>query len=166
MFEFKGLALGARERIAGSVYGTIVVLAVLADEADAFEHRLLKLDAIVLASVLILWIAHTYAHGLGESIRLGRRLTSDELAAIVSRELAIPLAAVLPLVAITIGALRVVEDSIAVWAAVAIGAVTLAIQGLRFARIERLTLWGTIAAVAVNMGLVLLIVGLKVLVSH
>jgi hypothetical protein len=166
MFEFKGLAFGARERIAGSVYGTIVVLAVLAGEAGAFEHQLLKLDAIVLASVLILWIAHTYAHGLGESIRLGRRLTNDELTAIVSRELAIPLASVLPLVAITIGALRVVEDSIAVWVAIAIGAVTLAIQGSRFARIERLSLAGTIAAVAINMGLVLLIVGLKVLVTH
>jgi hypothetical protein len=166
MFEFRGLALGARERIAGSVYGTIVVLAVLAGEADAFERQLLKLDAIVLASVLILWIAHTYAHGLGESIRLGRRLTSDELAAIISRELAIPLAAVLPLVAITIGGLRAVQDSTAVWVAIAIGAFTLAIQGLRFARLERLTLRGTIAAVAINMSLVLLIVGLKVLVSH
>ena len=85
---------------------------------------------------------------------------------IVSRELAIPLASVLPLVVITIGALRVVEDSVAVWVAVAIGVVTLAVQGLRFARLERLTLPGTIAAVAVNVSLVLLIVGLKVLVSH
>ena len=166
VFEFKGLALGARERIAGSVYGTIVVLALLADEADAFGHELWKLEAIVLASVLILWLAHTYAHGLGESIRLGRRLTSEELAVIVSRELAIPLASVLPLLAVTIGVLRAVPDSTAVWVAIGIGAVTLAVQGLRFARLERLTLLGTIAAVAVNLSLVLVIVGLKVLVSH
>ena len=59
MFGFKGVALGARERIAGSVYGTIVVLAVLADGASAYEHDLWKLDALVLATVLILWIAHT-----------------------------------------------------------------------------------------------------------
>ena len=166
MFEFKGLALGARERIAGSVYGTIVVLAVLANEAGAFEHELLKLDAIVLASVLILWIAHTYAHGLGESLRLGRRLSRNELAAILSRELAIPLAAVLPLVAVTIGALQVVPDSTAVWAAFAMGIVTLAFQGVRFARLEHLTLHGTIAVVAINLGLVLMIVALKVLVAH
>ena len=96
MFGFKGVALGARERIAGSVYGTIVVLAVLADGATAYEHDLWKLDALVLATVLILWIAHTYAHGLGESLRLGRRLSGKELSTIMSHELAIPLAAVLP----------------------------------------------------------------------
>jgi hypothetical protein len=166
MFEFKGLALGARERIAGSVYGTIVVLAVLADEADAFEHHLWKLEAIVLASVLILWIAHTYAHGLGESLRLGRRLTGNELRAIISRELAIPLASVLPVAAIAIGALRDVGDVAAVWVAISIGVVTLTIQGVRFAKLERLSFPGTLAAVAVNLSLVLMIVALKVLVSH
>ena len=124
MFEFRGLALGAHERIAGSVYGTIVVLTVLADGAGAYEHDLWKLDAIVLASVLVLWIPHTYAHGLAESLRLGRRLTRTELSAIVSRELAIPLAAVIPVVAIAIGALRAVEDSTAVWIAFAIGTAT------------------------------------------
>jgi hypothetical protein len=125
MVELKGLALGTRERIAGSVYGTIVVLAVLADGASAYEHDLWKLDVIVFASVLILWIAHTYANGLGESLRLGRRLTRTELSAIVSRELAIPLASLLPLAAITIGAFRAVEDTTAVWIAVGIGVATL-----------------------------------------
>jgi hypothetical protein len=166
MIEFKGLALGARERIAGSVYGTIVVLAVLADGASAYEHDLWKLDVIVLASVLILWIAHTYAHGLGESLRLGRRLTRTELSTIVSRELAIPLASILPLAAITIGTFRAVGDAAAVWVAVGIGVVTLTIQGVRFARLERLSFPGTIAAVAINLSLVLMIVALKVLVSH
>jgi hypothetical protein len=166
MFEFKGLALGAQERIAGSVYGTIVVLAVIADGASAYEHDLWKLDALVLASVLILWIAHAYAHGLGESLRLGRRLTRDELSAIISRELAIPLAAVLPLVAISLGALRAVEDSTAVWIAVAIGGATLVVQGVRFARLERLGLAGTVVSVAINLCLVLMIVALKVVVSH
>jgi len=166
MFGFKGVALGARERIAGSVYGTIVVLALLADEADAFEHHLWKLEAIVVASVLILWIAHTYAHGLGESIRLGRRLTRSELTSIVSRELAIPLAAILPLAAITIGAVRAVDDSTAVWVAGGIGVAILAVQGVRFARLERLSLVGTATSAAINVSFVLLIIALKVLVSH
>lgn len=166
MFGFKGVALGARERIAGSVYGTIVVLAVLADGASAYEHDLWKLDALVLATVLILWIAHTYAHGLGESLRLGRRLSGRELSAIISDELAIPLAAVLPLVAISVGALRAVDDTRAFWAAFSLGVATLAIQGVRFARLERLSLVGTMASVTINLGLVLMIVVLKVLVSH
>jgi hypothetical protein len=166
MFGLKGVALGTRERIAGSVYGTIVVLAVLAGEASAYEHDLWKLDALVLATVLILWIAHAYAHGLGESLRLGRRLTRAELSTIISHELAIPLAAVLPLAAISIGALRAFDDTRAFWIAFALGVATLAIQGVRFARLERLSLVGTVASVAINLSLVLLIVALKVLVSH
>ena len=166
MFGLKGVALGTRERIAGSVYGTIVVLAVLADGASAYEHDLWKLDALVLATVLILWIAHAYAHGLGESLRLGRRLTRAELSTIISHELAIPLAAVLPLAAISIGALRAFDDTRAFWAAFALGVTTLAIQGVRFARLERLSLVETIASVAINLSLVLMIVALKVLVSH
>jgi hypothetical protein len=166
MFGFKGVALGARERIAGSVYGTIVVLAVLADGATAYEHDLWKLDALVLATVLILWIAHTYAHGLGESLRLGRRLSGGELSVIISHELAIPLAAVLPLVAISIGALRAVDDTRAFWAAFSLGVATLVIQGVRFAKLGRLSVVGTIASVTINLSLVLMIVVVKVLVSH
>jgi hypothetical protein len=166
MVEFKGLALGGRDRIAGSVYGTIVVLAVLADGATAYEHQLWKLDAIVLAFVLILWLAHAYAHGLGESLRLERRLTGGERRAIVSRELAIPLAAVLPLAAVTLGASRAIGDAAAVWVAVAIGVATLAIQGVRYARLEHLGGVGTALSVSANLSFALLIVALKVLVSH
>jgi hypothetical protein len=166
MLELDGLALGARERIAGTVYGTIVVLTVLAGEAAAFEHDLWKLEAVVVASVLILWAAHTYAHGLGESLRLGRRLTRSELTEIVSRELAIPIAAVLPLAAITIGALHLVGDAAAVWVAVGIGIGTLGIQGVRFARLEHLGFAGTVATVALNLSLVAAIISLKLLVTH
>lgn len=74
--ELKSLVLGTRERIAGAVYGTIVVLAALAAGAAAYQSDLWRLGAIVSASVLILWIAHAYAHALGESLRLGRRLTA------------------------------------------------------------------------------------------
>lgn len=166
MVEIRSVALGTRERIAGSVYGTIVVLAVLADGAAAYEHELWKLDALLLASVLVLWVAHTYAHGLGESLRLDRRLTRPELVAILNRELAIPLAALLPLAAITVGALRAINDSGAVWVAFGIGVVTLTVQGVRFARLERLRLGGTAVVVAANLSLVAVIVVVKVLVSH
>jgi hypothetical protein len=166
MVEFRRLALGRRDRIAGSVYGTIVVLAVLAEGATAYEHQLWKLDALVLASVLILWLAHAYSHGLGESLRLERRLTGSERKAIMSRELAIPLAAILPLAVITLGASRAIGDAAAVWIAVAMGVGTLAIQGVRYARLERLGGVGTALSVAANVSFALLIVAFKVLVSH
>jgi hypothetical protein len=166
MWNVRGLALGSRDRIAGSVYGTIVVLAVLAEGATAYEHELWKLEAIAVASVLILWIAHAYAHGLGESLRLGRRLTRRERSEIVGRELAIPIAATLPLLAVAVGALRAVTDTTAIWIAVAIGIVTLAVQGVRYARLEQLSRTGTAVSVAINLGFALLIVLLKALVAH
>ena len=158
--------LGTRDRIAGAVYGTIVALATLTAGAAAYEDDLWRLEVVVAASVLILWVAHVYAHGLGDSLSLERRLTLVELGAIARREVSIPLAAVLPLAAIALGALGVLEGRTAVWVAFALGVATLAVQGLRYARLERLGRAGTVVAVAVNVGLGLTIVAVKVLVGH
>jgi hypothetical protein len=157
---------GTRERIAGYVYGTIVALAAVTAGASAYAHDLWRLMAIVGVSVLILWVAHVYAHGLGESLTLGRRLTGAELATIAGRELSIALAAVLPLAAIALGAIGVFDDRIAVWIALGIGVVGLAVQGVRYARLERLGLIATVVSVAVNVGLGLLIVAAKVIFAH
>ena len=66
-------------RIAGTVYGTIVVMATVAaggkGRVDAWQ-----LAAFVVATVVVLWLAHVYAHGLAESIERGRRLDGAELA--------------------------------------------------------------------------------------
>ena len=85
---------------------------------------------------------------------------------ITGRELAIPLASVLPLAAIALGALGVVRDKTAIWLALAIGVATLAVQGIRYARLERLSRIGTLVSVALNLCLGLLIVALKVLLAH
>lgn len=160
------LVLGTQRGIAGTVYGTIVVLAALAAGGQAFEHDLWHLAAIVVTTVVVLWIAHVYAHGLGESLHAGRRLDVAELAAVAGRELAIPLAAVAPTAMLALGAVGVLRSSRAVWLAVALCVATLAIEGLRYARLERLGRLGTLASVAVNLALGLAIVALKVAVAH
>ena len=160
------LLLGTRESIAGNVYGTIVVLATLTAGATAYEHELWELAAIAATTVLILWIAHVYAHGLGESLHRGRRLTMDEVAAIAGREVEIPVAAVLPISAVILGALGVFRDATALWIAVGIGVAILTIQGVRYARLERLSRIGAIIAISVNVALGLSIVALKVIVTH
>ena len=160
------LVLGTRERIAGTVYGTIVAMAAVAAGASAYAHDLWRLGAIVSGSVLILWVAHVYAHGLGESLTLGRRLTPPELGAIAGRELSIALAAVLPVIAIALGAAGVLDDETAVWFALGVGVATLAVQGVRYARLERLSGTGTVVSIALNVSLGLLIVALKVILSH
>ena len=73
--RMRAFVIGTRDRIAGAVYGTIVTLATLTAGAPAYQDDLWRLVVIVAASVLILWVAHVYAHGLGDSLRFERRLT-------------------------------------------------------------------------------------------
>jgi hypothetical protein len=160
------LVFGSRRTIAGTVYGAIVVLASLAGGGKAFQHALWHLAAIVVVTVLVLWIAHVYAHGLGESLDAGRRLDIPELSAIAGRELAIPLAAVVPTATLALGAVGLFRASTAVWIAVGVCVATLGVQGLRYARLERLGRVGTLSAVALNLALGLAIVALKVVVTH
>jgi hypothetical protein len=159
------LVLGVEGRIASSVYGTVLVMATLA-AASGQAHRPWRQAAIVASSVLVVWIAHLYAHGLAESIEFGRRVTRADLGRIAHRELGILLAAALPVAALGLGALGVLRENAAVWLALSVGLVTLAVQGLRYAGAEGLSRAGTVAAVCANLALGLLVVGLKVLVIH
>jgi hypothetical protein len=162
----RSLFLGTRDGIAGAVYGTIVVLASLIAGASAYKHDLWRLEGVVASSVLVLWVAHMYAHGVGQSLELGRRLTGAERRAVARREMSIALAAVLPLSVVTLGALGILGSSTALWVAFGIGIATLTVQGVRFARLERFGPLGTMLAVGINVALALALVAVKVLLSH
>jgi hypothetical protein len=53
-----------------------------------------------------------------------------------------------------------------VWLAIGICVAALAVQGLRYALLERLGPLGTLASVGLNLALGLAIVALKVIVAH
>jgi hypothetical protein len=161
------LLFGSRWGIAGSVYGTIVVMGTLTAGSAAGGLRAWNLAVVTAGTVVVLWLAHVYAHSLGESLDLERTITRREFMHIARRESAIPLAAVAPLAMLALGALGVIRESRSVWVALAIGVITLAAQGLRYARAERLGRTGTIVAIAGNTALGLAIVAMKaVLVLH
>jgi len=162
----KTLIVGSRGTIAGTVYGTIVVLASVTAGAKSYEEHPWQLTAIVGTTVLVLWVAHVYSHGLGRSLEAGRRLTVGELAAIARAEFSIPLAAVLPMALLALGALDVLRERTAVWLALAVGVATLTAQGVRYAHLEQLRRAGTLIAVSVNLALGLAIVALKTFVAH
>ena len=54
----------------------------------------------------------------------------------------------------------------AVWLVLAIGVVTLSVQGARYATIEQLDRTGKVAVIALNVFLGLVIVGLEALIAH
>ena len=156
---------GVGRGIASTVYGTIVTMATLT-AAYATEKDPWKLATIVGSTALVLWLAHLYAHALSETIAHGSRPGRRSLYAIARIELGILFAAIAPVIALALGAAGVLRESAAIWLALSIGLVTLAVEGFRFARLERFGVWRTLVATGVNLALGLLVVLLKVTVEH
>ena len=162
----KRVVYGTGGGIAGTVYGTIVVMAVVAAGSRGDDTDPWRLLVFVAATVLVLWVAHVYAHALSDSVAEDRRIGWVALRGLARREAAVPLAAVAPIGALTLGALEVIREQSAVRLALGIGVATLAVQGLRYARVERLSRTATIVAVTVNLALGLVIVALEVALAH
>jgi hypothetical protein len=164
--RLKQLAVGEPTTIAGTVYGTIIVMSVLAAGAKAYEHHLWRLAILVGGTAIALWLAHVYAHGLAESLTLGRRMTVSELTSLARREYSILAAAILPLVAVALGAAGIVEAYTAIQLALWLGVATLAAQGVRYARLERLGRGAAAVTIGLNLAIGLGIVALEVWIAH
>jgi hypothetical protein len=164
VFRIGRAAMG--ERLGGFVYGTVVVLAVIAAGARAYPGQPGYVAALVLVTTGVLWLAHVYAHGLAHSVSRDEHLSRAELRHIARHELSIVEAGVPSVVALLLGAAGVLEANTAVWIAIGLGLAVLAAQGFIFARVEGLGRLGTLGVVAGNLALGLLLVALKVLVGH
>ena len=143
-----------------------VVLSSITAGEDYYGHNLWHLEELVITAVFVLWLAHVYSHGIGESLDAGRRLTVREFGGIARNEFSIPLAAVLPLAAIALGAIGLISDRNALRLGLALGVGTLAVQGVRYAQLEHLGRLGMVFTVALDVALGLFIVALKAWVIH
>jgi hypothetical protein len=153
-------------RLAGFIYGTIVALAVVVAGARAYPHDAGHIAALVAITAAALWLAHVYSHGLGHSVAHDERVTLAELRHIARREGAIVEAAALPVAALLLGSIGVLSTHLAVWTAFGAGLGVLAAQGIRFARIERLSWLSTLLIVAANLSLGVVLIGVKLLLTH
>jgi hypothetical protein len=163
---FKRIVFGRGHAVAGTVYGTIVVMATLAAGSQGSDTDIVNLTVIVGVTVFVLWIAHVYSHVLEESLHRGRRLDVAEFVEVARHQLAIPLAAVAPIGTLVLAAFGLLEEQTAVWIALGFGVATLALQGARYAALEHLGRGGTIVSVALNVSLGLVIVALEASIAH
>ena len=154
------------ERLAGFIYGTIVVLSVLVAGGQAFPEDARRIAAMVVVTSVVFWFAHVYAHALAHGVAHDEHLSFADMRRIARREASVVEAAVPPLAALLLGVVGVMSTRSAVWTAFALGLVVLGAQGIVFARVERLGLSATIGVVAANVGLGVALVALKVLVTH
>jgi hypothetical protein len=163
---FRRLLFVPSQGIAGTVYGTIVVMATITAGSKGDDVDMWRLAVVVGVTVLVFWVAHVYSDTLAESLERGRQLDWAEFRAVAHREFAMPAAAIAPCGALVLGALHVLAAATAAWIALGLGVATLAVVGARYAMLERLGPGRTVLTVAINMTLGLAIVALKALVSH
>jgi hypothetical protein len=154
------------ERLGGYIYGTIVVLSVIVAGSRAYPHDAAHIAGLVIATTVAFWLAHVYAHAVAHSVARDEHLSFAEVRHIARREASIMEAAVPPVVALLLGEIGVISTQLALWAAFVLGLLVLAAQGVTVARVERLGPLGTLAVVAGNVSLGVLLVGLKLVVSH
>jgi len=158
--------VGREGRIGSTVYGTLLVLTALTASYAAERHHPWKLIEVVLTVVILFWVAYIYAHALSESIESRSRLNRSGLVSIASRELGVVLAAVVPVLALLLGAVGLIHESASIWLAIAVGLGTLSAEGVRYARVTRLSRAGTAAILVMNLAFGLCVVVLKVILIH
>jgi hypothetical protein len=158
--------VGVDDRIASTVFGTITAMATVAAYGRAFPDSPWTVEELVLSTALVLWIAHVYTHALSESISERHTLRAAGVQRLAGRELGILLAVVPTSLALLLGALGVFDETASIWLALGLGLAILALEGARYARLERLGPAGTFVAVSINVGIGLLVVLLKAEVLH
>ena len=98
------------ERIAGLVYGTIVVMSVIAASSEGLERDPARIAGLVVATNFVFWLAHVYAHSVELSVVRRERLTGRGLKEVAVHEASILTAAVLPTGALLLGVFGLIGE--------------------------------------------------------
>jgi hypothetical protein len=152
---------------ARAIYGTILVMAVITALSHDDSVTSAELIAGVLATTLVFWIAHVYAEVLGSRLEgdgEGGRPRWSTVVVAARGEWPLVEAALLPVLALLLGVVGLVETDTAVSIAIGAGVVELFAYGIAAGRRLQLSLGGTVTVGVINGALGLLIVLLKVLV--
>lgn len=154
------------EQLGGFLYGTIVVLAVTVAGAKAYSHAPGHVLVLVLVTTGTFWLAHVYAHALAHSVSRAEPLSYAELRHIARHEGAIVKAGGPPMLPVVVAMFGAISPATAYWLALAIGLTVLGVDGLLFARALRLGPLAALGVTAANLALGVLLVALKLLVTH
>lgn len=150
--------------VAGTIYGTILVLAIVAGLSEDDTVDAWQLLVSVVATTLVFWIAHAYAEVLSKRLVAGRSLSWRETWSALAAEWAMVRAGVPAAIALALAELGVYSTDAGVDIAIGLGIASLFALGLQLGRREGATRLQTFASAALNASLGLVIVVLKVLV--
>lgn len=152
------------ERLAGAIYGTIVVAGVLAATEYDDHPEALETGVYAVATVAVFWLAHAWAQTLGRRL-VGVGPSGRTLRHSLARDWPLVQSAIPPLAAMALAGLFGASDETAIdigfWVCVA----SLAAWGAFVARREQASVAGTVFTALGCGALGLLLVVLKELVS-
>jgi hypothetical protein len=150
---------------AGAIYGSIIATAfVVALQQAHVSSRDITLE--VAASMLVFWLAHTWAAVAGERIHTGHRLSWHRIRSIGRMEWPIVEAGIGPVIALALGWIGVLEPATAAWIAAGIGVLQLFAWGFVLGRRVYRTWPGAVIAGLGNGVVGLLLVALELAVTH
>ena len=147
---------------AGAIYGTIAAMAVIAGTAADPGHGTAL--GLTIATLLVFWVAHVYAHALAHHLRGASGLDWSVVRAAMVEEWSLLQGPVPLLVLLGLGELGVLEERLAVRLALWLGVVELVTWAVLYARRQRWSWLTALTAGAVNGLFGLVIVVLEVVV--
>lgn len=154
----------ARDYAAG-IYGSIVATAIIGALRET-NVTAGELTVDVLATMVVFWLAHTWAAVAGERIHERHRLSAARVRALGREEWPMVEAGFAPVLALALGWIGVLDDDNAATLALTIGVVQLFAWGLLLGRRVYDRWFGALLAGLANGALGLALVGLEITVSH
>ena len=148
----------------GAIYGTIVASAMIAATSAGGKSPDLILTATV-ATLLVFWLAHVYAHFLDHEVRHDRTRWKV-LASIMGQELSMVAAPALSIVFLLLGAIGLLGEPLAVRLALWTGVVQLFGWGIEVGRRRGRTWPAALFAGLINGAFGLVVIVLEVLLHH
>jgi hypothetical protein len=155
---------GEQSNPARAIYGAILVMAVIIAISHDDSVGTAAILGAVAATTLVFWLAHVYAEALGNRVSGGQERVFANVRAAALHEWPLVEAAVLPVMALLLGVIGLVQRDTAVSIAIGVGVLELFAWGIAAGRRAQLSLKATIGVGVANGALGLLMVGLKVLV--
>ena len=132
-------------QIAHVVYGGIIGVTLIAAADDAADA--VDLLRILIATGIVLWLAHSFASSIGHAVTAHQHLGPSSVAACMVDNFALLIGFLIPLPAIAVGLLHSVDDARAADAAILISLVALFVVGVALGR-EANMRWHTAVATA------------------
>ena len=151
-------------RRAASIYGTIITASVLAAGGNVLSTA--ALEATVLVTLVVYWLAEQYAELLGEHTRAGKLPNLAQVGHSLRVSWPMVSASFIPLIALLVARLFGASEFVGAEVALAVAVVLLIVHGHSMGRAAGLRGFRLVAVTCTAGILALLLVALKALIQH